>query len=418
MAFLKDLTQKAQRGIQKMETPVFDTKPWVSGPPLTQRKIAMISSAGLLTRDDHRFVGMDSSYREIPVETDAGDILMGHVSTNFDRTGFIQDINVVYPIDRLRGLVDDGTVGAIADTHYSFMGGADPRDMEAHARELAGKLHADGVDAALLIPTCPHCTRAVSVLAHFLEEEGIATTVIGLLRELIERAKPPRALWVPFEMGRPLGAPNAKETQIAVLKAALELLERNDGPGLIEDFPEQSEHQEKVKPSWASPIQTSRTEVSPDNLTDFGQAFSAELDAISAQRFASLSRLGRSSFGLSELSIETIGDLLVSYLTDDRMENPTPIHSPLLTMRFAMDDLKTFYFEAAVSTGPSPESKPLEDWFWTKTVAGQLLIELRDRGLQGADPKFKLVSTNFTMPHSYVISLNLRSVENAPLPGT
>ncbi|GAA6210180.1 hypothetical protein NBRC116601_34730 [Cognatishimia sp. WU-CL00825] len=414
MAFITDMTEKAQRGIRNLETPTFDNKPWVVGPSMSERKVTMISSAGLHLRSDQRFIGMDSSYRAIPSSADPSDVLMGHVSTNFDRTGFIQDINVAYPIELLRSLVDEGFIGSMADAHYSFMGGAYPMDMEDHARALAAKLREEGVDTALFVPTCPHCTRAVSVLAHFLEEEGIATTVVGLLRELIERAAPPRAIWVPFEMGRPLGNPFDRDTQMSVMKAALGLLDRQDGPGIIEDFDGDIS---KKTSDWKPAVVTSRTDAPASDIDAFRVALAAELETVAPHRAAALQRLGRSSFGNSALLIEKINELLLSYLAEAPIENPNEDFSPLLTLRFAMDDIKTFYFEAAVSETSSPQSVPMEDWFWKHTVAGQLLIELRDLGLRGSDPKFERVSTNFTMPHKYVVELNLRSVDNAPLPG-
>jgi D-proline reductase (dithiol) PrdB len=49
-------------------------------------------------------------------------------------------------------LAADGTIGSVADTHYSFMGAAEPDEMEPHARELAGRLKQDRVDAVLLAP--------------------------------------------------------------------------------------------------------------------------------------------------------------------------------------------------------------------------------------------------------------------------
>jgi len=77
---------------------------------------------------------------------------MGHISKSFDRTGFQQDWNVVFPWDRLGELAAEGFIGSVADRHFSFMGATHPAEMEVHARRLAGVLKADGVDAALLIP--------------------------------------------------------------------------------------------------------------------------------------------------------------------------------------------------------------------------------------------------------------------------
>jgi len=78
--------------------------------------------------------------------------LMSHVSASFDRSGFQQDLNVVFPIDRLQELAQEGVIGSVADFHYSFMGVTDPKQMEQDARKLAGILKQDRVDALLLVP--------------------------------------------------------------------------------------------------------------------------------------------------------------------------------------------------------------------------------------------------------------------------
>ena len=59
---------------------------------------------------------------------------------------------MVFPLDRLRELADEGAIGSVAQTHYSFMGATDPMQMEPHARELAGRLKQDAVDAVILPP--------------------------------------------------------------------------------------------------------------------------------------------------------------------------------------------------------------------------------------------------------------------------
>ena len=77
---------------------------------------------------------------------------MSHISVNFDRTGFQQDLNVAFPIDRLRELAAGGVVGSMASVHYSFMGAFPPEAAAPHAKHLAGLLKGDKVDAALLVP--------------------------------------------------------------------------------------------------------------------------------------------------------------------------------------------------------------------------------------------------------------------------
>jgi hypothetical protein len=68
----------------------------------------------------------------------------------------------------------------------------------------------------------------VSLVAAELERQGIATVAIQLLRVVAEKVRPPRALWVPYRHGFPLGRPDAPELQHAVIEAALRLLERSD----------------------------------------------------------------------------------------------------------------------------------------------------------------------------------------------
>ncbi len=91
-------------------------------------------------------------YRVIPDDADACEIVMSHASTNFDRTGYQQDLNICFPLDRLRELAAVGAVGSVAAFHYSFMGATPPDRLEAAARELAGHLKGDRVGAVCLVP--------------------------------------------------------------------------------------------------------------------------------------------------------------------------------------------------------------------------------------------------------------------------
>lgn len=139
--------------LAKNETPPGPT-PWVARDvPLAARRIALVTTAGLHFRDDEGFGFGDASYRLIPGETEAGDLVMSQVSVNFDRTGFLDDVNVVFPLDRFRELADEGVVGPLASQHVSFMGaGVQPASYETSARRLAGLLIKDAVDTVFLTP--------------------------------------------------------------------------------------------------------------------------------------------------------------------------------------------------------------------------------------------------------------------------
>ena len=69
------------------------------------------------------------------------------------------------------------------------------------------------------------CNQTVSLVAAELERQGISTVVIQLLRNVAEKVRPPRALFVPFKHGYPLDTPGDAKSQHAVLEAALRLFE-------------------------------------------------------------------------------------------------------------------------------------------------------------------------------------------------
>jgi D-proline reductase (dithiol) PrdB len=152
MTRLTDLPPAQAKRLAELECPNFTTRPFVAGPPLATRRVAVVSSAGLVVSGETPFRGRDPDYRVIPGDTSPSNLLISHISINFDRTGFQEDRNVVFPLERLNELAGDGAIGSVAQTHYSFMGATDPVEMEPHARELAGRLKADRVDAVILSP--------------------------------------------------------------------------------------------------------------------------------------------------------------------------------------------------------------------------------------------------------------------------
>ena len=134
------------------DLPDFGHTPYVAGPPLCERRVAIVTTSGVHVRGDRPFEIGAKDYRLIPGDTPAGNLIMSHSSVNFDRSGFQEDINVVFPLDRLHELKSDGAVGSVSNFHYSFMGAAPIRALEPKARELAALLKKDGVDAVLLTP--------------------------------------------------------------------------------------------------------------------------------------------------------------------------------------------------------------------------------------------------------------------------
>ena len=132
--------------------PEFESAPWVTAPPLRDARVAIVSTAGLHRRDDRKFRGGASDYRLIPGDVDYADLAMSHVSVNFDRSGFQQDVNLAFPLERLHTLAANGEIGEVAQWHYSFMGATAPEQFLESGAEVGRLLKDDGVSAAVLIP--------------------------------------------------------------------------------------------------------------------------------------------------------------------------------------------------------------------------------------------------------------------------
>ena len=161
MPRLETLSEVQRRMLQMFPCMEHDHTPWTPmRKPLTESRVALVTSAGLHLRDDKPFVtdhqgGGDHSYRTLPRQTPAADIIQSHVSIGFDHAGIYRDINVTYPIDRLEELCQQGVIGSLADNYYSFMGAL--RDASKvyneTGPEVARKMLAEGVDVVFLTPT-------------------------------------------------------------------------------------------------------------------------------------------------------------------------------------------------------------------------------------------------------------------------
>ena len=123
--------------------------------PLAACRVAIVTTAGLHHREDRPFGPGEQGYRVIPATIAPGDLVQSHTSIGFDRTPTMRDVNISFPIDRLRELVARHELGGLAPHHFSFMGAQ--RDLKRidgeTGPEVGRRLREDGVDAALITPT-------------------------------------------------------------------------------------------------------------------------------------------------------------------------------------------------------------------------------------------------------------------------
>ena len=152
MVRLEAYGEEEREHLLNLPCPTYGTSPYVTGVRVKKSRVAIISTAGLHRRSDRPFDIGESGYRLIPKNISANDLVMSHISTNFDRTGFQLDLNTVFPLDRLNEMAAAGRIESTAEYHYSFMGATDPVQMEEEARNLASIMKKDHVTAVILIP--------------------------------------------------------------------------------------------------------------------------------------------------------------------------------------------------------------------------------------------------------------------------
>ena len=156
MPRLDRLPQLNRNNLLMLPVQVNDGAPFtVPAKLLSGCRLAIVTTAGLHRRDDRPFTPADPTPRVIPANTPAAEIIQSHTSLGFDRVPIMRDLNISFPIDRLRELVARGDLGGLGPNHYSFMGAQ--RDLLRIEREtgpeVGRRLRDEGVDVALITPT-------------------------------------------------------------------------------------------------------------------------------------------------------------------------------------------------------------------------------------------------------------------------
>ena len=239
----------------------------------------------------------------------------------------------------------------------------------------------------------------MSALGHYLEEEGIATVAVVLIRPQAERTKPPRALWVPFELGRPFGPPNDPAFQRRVVLAALGMLVEDGGPVRIIDFPD-DDPRARPDPVWQPPFIPAT--VANGSAESLASRLGTEILLLQGAHRRWVERHGRSTVGLSGLAIGECARYVADWLRGKAPPSPRDRFSAPLILRFAVDDLKAYCLEAAGSGAAKPSSRQLTDWFWNETATGAALHALREVLQTQEDERLRLIVSNFVVPAARV----------------
>ena len=225
------------------------------------------------------------------------------------------------------------------------------------------------------------------------------TAGISLVRKHTEQMQLPRFLWVPFELGRPFGAPNEPDFQRRVLRSVLELLERDDGPGIIEDFPDDAPaYASGEGESWACPITFRPTE---DERPELVAATLAEMERLAPWHELYVERRGGSAPTASGLELREVVRLLGKLAVGE--QNPeVPTEFALHEwIRLGCDDLCTWYSECARGQPGRGSAAELRDWFWRDTAAARLIAAAATALLAHPKPIVKALALRVMIPRKY-----------------
>lgn len=214
-----------------------------------------------------------------------------------------------------------------------------------------------------------------------MEDEGLATALVALVRRQAEEVRPPRALWVPFPLGRPFGTAGNAPFQRRVLMALLDLFSRPTGP-VLEDFTED-----------AAPDGENR-DILDLLVVNRDGPLREEVDRLRPWYEMSVARRGRTTLGGSGMDATGAARLLTAWLDGETQAQGTGIDQ----LRLASEDLKAYYMESAVARTGAIDTGAVIAWFWSRTAAGRIIRDVRSKCLSSDEAAIREAGTYMFVP--------------------
>ncbi len=204
---------------------------------LEEATVGVLASCGVYAPHQQPFEEtQDLSIRVLDRDEPFSGLRFAHLSPI--RAYADRDLNVAYPIERLAELEAVGTIGKLAQRNASILGSISLYTglVEETAPQLIDLYRSEGVDLLLVLPFCPGCHRAVSILARAIERRGLPTVMTSTLRETSEAIKAPRTAFLDYPLGCPAGRVGDPGNQRAVLQEVLQGASSYGEPWAIRDL--------------------------------------------------------------------------------------------------------------------------------------------------------------------------------------
>lgn len=204
--------------------------------PVPEAKVALLSTGGVYLKHGlHQpfEAAGDPTFREFPSVVSVDDLTLaepgGHAG---------QDINVVFPLQRLQELAREGYIGAVAPFAYSFMPQTAPLPLLAnYAPSVAYRLKRMGASVALIVAAGEAGHQTAALVARAVELAGVPTIVLGTDRGLLEASGTPRAVVVKHPATAPLGNPGNAGKHQHLLREVFDAAWVFEAPGLTAELP-------------------------------------------------------------------------------------------------------------------------------------------------------------------------------------
>jgi len=213
----------------------------------------------------------------------------------------------------------------------------------------------------------------------------MSTTGVALVREHVERVKPPRMLWVPYAFGNVLGRPGDPLIQHQVMKAAFDLLDAEKGP-VLQDFEDDSVPEPLLQASETNRSDSTKGLNPADELTSLRPYYERWVEKNG----------GRTAVGVSSVPqrrFRGVVRFLEAYAAGEDTDydgRPEGVGVPQF-IRYCVDDLKAFYYEARMEQRPGADDAAIHDWYWSETAMSGLIVKLAETMGQSDDPAVKAI---------------------------
>lgn len=213
----------------------------------------------------------------------------------------------------------------------------------------------------------------------------MSTTGLVQVREHAERVKPPRMVWVPYAFGNVLGRPGDPLIQHQIMKAAFDLLDAESGP-VLEEFQDDTVPEPLLQASETERSQSSKGLNPADELTALRPYYERWMEKNGGRTAVGVSGVPQRRFR----GVIRFLEACAAGEDSDYEGRPENVGVPQF-IRYCVDDLKAFYYEARMEQRPGADDSAIHEWYWSETAMSGLIVRLAETMSKSDDPAVKAI---------------------------